>query len=87
MTHSVIEQDGLAEYLPTLVLPQRNDVRVLEGVPEDEDIEVAAKGWAERIADANEDFILAFKADANHFKVIARVSGVCSETLCHVKVA
>lgn len=87
MTHGIIEEDGFEDYLPTLLLPERKNVLVLEGVPGDEDIESAAKGWAIRSANENEDFLLAFKVDANHFKVFARMGGVSSETLCDVNVA
>ncbi|KQP20497.1 hypothetical protein [Pseudorhodoferax sp. Leaf267] len=89
MTHRVIEEEGFEDYLPTLLRPQRKDVRVLDGIPEGDDIESQAKDWAECSVDEDEDedFILAFKADASHFKVVARVNGINSETVCDVNIA
>jgi hypothetical protein len=87
MTHRVIERDGFEAYQPTLLLPQRKDIRILEGVPADVDIEAAATSWATRATDAEEDFFLAFKTDPNHFKVIARVRGERHEALCPVQAA
>ena len=85
MTHRVIKRDGFEGYQPTLLLPQRKDIRILEGVPEDVDIEAAATNWASRATDAEEDFFLAFKMDANHFKVVARIRGQRHEALCPVQ--
>jgi hypothetical protein len=87
MTHRVIEEEGFGDYLPTLLLPQRQDVRVLDGIPEGNDIESQAKGWAERSVNEDQDFILAFKVDASHFKVVARIDGINSEKLCDVDLA
>ena len=42
MTRSIIERDGLEGYLPTLLLPQRQDVHVLDDIPEDEEHEPIA---------------------------------------------
>jgi hypothetical protein len=33
MTRRIIAKDGFEEYLPTLMLPQRRHVTVLEGLP------------------------------------------------------
>lgn len=33
-TISVIRDDGIAEYLPTLVFPEAQEFRVIEGIPE-----------------------------------------------------
>lgn len=82
MTRRVIERDGFEKYQPTLLLPKRKDIRILEGVPPDVDIEAAVTGWATRTVDAEEDFFMAFKTDADHFKVIARVGGELHEALC-----
>lgn len=87
MTHRVIEEEGFEDYLPTLLLPQRQDVRVLDGIQEGDDIESQVMGWVERSVNEDEDFILAFKADASHFKVIARMDGISSESLCDVDIA
>ena len=35
MTRRVIARDGFDDYLPTLVLPERRHIAVLEGMPPD----------------------------------------------------
>jgi hypothetical protein len=75
MTRRIIAKDGFDDYMPTLVLPDRQHVAVLEGVPPDVDVEVAAKEWAGRKTEPDEDYFLAFKLDPAHFKVIARSNG------------
>lgn len=73
MTRRVIARDGFERYVPTLVLPKRRHIAVLEGMPPDVDVEAAAKKWARGKVNADEDYLLAFKLDAAHFKVIARL--------------
>lgn len=85
MTHRIIERNGFDKYQPTLLLPKRKDIRILEGVPDDVDIEVAVTDWASRAVDPEEDYFMAFKTDAHHFKVIARVKGERHEALCPYK--
>jgi hypothetical protein len=82
MTRRIIAKDGFQDYLPTLLLPSRKDVRVLEGVPDDEDLEKVVEGWAARIAGPEEDYLAAFKFDDAHFKVLARLNGKNSSVLC-----
>lgn len=45
MTQRIIEKDGFDGYLPTLVLPARNHISVLEGIPSNVDVEAAARQW------------------------------------------
>jgi hypothetical protein len=75
ITKTIIESDGFADFLPTLLLPQQNVVRVLDDGPEDSDDENVAFEWASSIARDDEDYLLAFKLDKDHFKVIARLDG------------
>ena len=83
MTRRIIAKDGFDDYLPTLLLPSRKDIRVLEGVPVDEDVEKVVVDWAARIVGPEEDFLAAFKFDDTHFKVIARLNGRNSSVLCN----
>jgi hypothetical protein len=87
VTQRFIQRNGFDDYEPTLVLPQRKDIRLLQGVPPDVDMEAAATDWATRATDAEEDFFLAFKTDESHFKVIARIKGEVYEELCQVALA
>jgi hypothetical protein len=79
MTRRVIARDGFEGYLPTLVLPERRHVTVLEGMPSDVDTEAASKRWATSLLEGDEDYFLAFKINAAQFKVIARIRGVQQE--------
>jgi len=80
MTQKVIANDGFEGYLPTLVLPARDAVLVLQGIPTSVDIEVAARSWAaKKVAESSEDYFLAFKVSTEKFKVVARISGVVQE--------
>ena len=72
MTRRIIDKERFEEYLPTLLLPARHHIAVLEGVPGE--VDRAATAWAAGTVDGGEDFFLAFKIDATHFKVIARSS-------------
>jgi hypothetical protein len=79
MTRRIIAKDGFEEYLPTLVLPERRHVTVLEGMPSDVDPETASREWATSEAGENEDYFLAVKIDPVRFKVVARLGGVEQE--------
>lgn len=81
MTRRIIVQDGLDEYLPTLLMPARRDVRVLEGIPQAVDVEAVSVEWAERTASPTEDFLLAFRSGQAGFKVVARINGERHESL------
>ena len=75
MTRRIIAKDGFDGYLPTLILPDRQHIAVLEGVPLDADVEMAAKKWAAGMSEREEDYFLAFKFDGARLKVIARTKG------------
>lgn len=79
MTRRIIAKDGFDDYLPTLVIPDRREVTVLEGMPPDVDAEAASRRWATSSVDRNEDYFLAFKIDPAQFKVVARLKGVEEE--------
>jgi hypothetical protein len=79
MTRRIIAEDGFEEYSPTLVLPERRHVTVLEGMPSDVDPEAVSRKWATSKAGENEDYFLAFKIDPVQFKVVARLGGVEQE--------
>jgi len=70
ITKRIIARDGFDDYLPTALYPDRNVVVVLEGSPEYGDLESIAVKWAAEGAIGNEVFLVAFKVDPRHFKVI-----------------
>jgi len=75
ITKRVIAKDGFADYLPTALYPGRRHIVVLEGAPEDSNLEHIALKWASKSAIDNEEFLVAFKVEPTKFKVIRRFSG------------
>ena len=84
MTQRIIAKDGFDDYLPTLVLPARRHIMVLESVPDTVNSEVAARKWAEDKAGSG-DFQLAFRIDARHFKAVERIAGKIEQRVVAVK--
>jgi len=72
-TQHIISNEGFDEYLPTACYPVRREIKVLTGLPSDIDIELAVLEWASKSAAKEEEYLVAFKIDANHFKVIRRI--------------
>ncbi len=87
ITRRIIERDGFDGYLPTLCLPSRRHIAVLEGVPDEQQKEIRriALAWAADKAKADEEFLLAFKEDADHFRVIRRFRGQDEEQVFRVE--
>lgn len=79
ITRRIIAGDGFDGYLPTALYPDRAEVFVLEGVPEDVDIELAAKRWAFDRANEGEEVLVAFKVSADRFKVVRQFDGGLEE--------
>jgi hypothetical protein len=75
ITRNVIAQDGFDDYLPTALYPERKHIVVLEGAPEDVDLEPIATRWAAKGAIAGEEYLVAFKVSPNQFKIVRRFSG------------
>lgn len=74
ITQRVIARDGFDRYLPTLCLPERQHLAVLEGVPEEKQSEIRtiAISWANKKANATEEYFLAYKQDSERFRIIHR---------------
>lgn len=85
-TQQVIAEDGLDAYLPTLVVETRWDIEiaVLQDAPQDAEIEVVAQDWAAQVA-KNHDYVLAFRVDDAHFKVISRRKSSRSDSRATLK--
>ncbi|MFD0739653.1 hypothetical protein ACFQZQ_10220 [Lysobacter koreensis] len=76
ITDQVIREDGLDCYLPTLLVPARDHVMVLEGVPAGIDQEGFAQEWAAEHVAPGESFLLAFRVDEEHYKVVSSMDGL-----------
>lgn len=70
MTQRIVARDGFDGYLPTACYPVRREVAVLEGMPNGVNVEAEAVAWAARRAEVGEEFLVAFKYDDAHFKVV-----------------
>jgi len=84
ITRRVIARDGFDDYLPTALYPARKHIVVLEGCPDDVELEPVAVSWATKNAVANEEFLVAFKVGNESFKVIRMSSGEREEAIFHV---
>jgi hypothetical protein len=83
ITRRVIERDGFDGYLPTLCLPDQKQISVLEGIPPEklEHVREIAIEWAAKKAQPKEEFFLAYKEDAERFRVVHRFTGGTEERL------
>jgi hypothetical protein len=73
MTREVIADDGFDEYLPTVCYPVRRLLKTLVGLPQNIEPDEPVLKWAAEGAQGGEEFLVAFKVDDNHFKIIRRV--------------
>ena len=87
ITKRIIAKDGFEGYLPTLCFPARQHIMVLEGIPADKqsDVRRIAFEWALDKAQGNEEFLLAFKEDADHFRSVRRCTGRYADELVQVE--
>jgi hypothetical protein len=76
ITRRIIARDGLSAYMPTAIYPGRNEVAVLEGVPDVDDLEAIAVPWAAGKATEGEECLVAFKTGPNRFKVVRSHAGI-----------
>jgi len=74
ITRRVIARDGFDGYLPTLCLPERKNIKVLEGIPESnfDEMRAIALEWADEAANHDEEYFLAYKEDSERFRVLHR---------------
>jgi hypothetical protein len=73
-TQRVIVVDGFASYQATAVFPDRQEIRVLTGAPPDL-TEAKIVEWAAKQAVGSEEFLVAFKVDSKHFKIVRSAGG------------
>jgi len=72
-TQHIIAQEGFDHFLPMVCYSARQQIKVLTGMPPDFDVETWVLDWAEKLAEKNEEFLVAFRIDATRFKVIRRI--------------
>lgn len=81
ITQRIIQKDGFDGFLPTLCLPERQHITVLEGVPEEKQPEIRSisLAWAKDKATGQEEFLLAFREGGVSFRVIRSFRGELDE--------
>lgn len=77
-TQQVIAANGFAGHKPAAIFPARMEIRVLEGGPPDL-TEAKIVEWAAKQAVGTEEFLVAFKVDDKHFKVVRFAEGKQTE--------
>lgn len=85
MTQRIIGEDGFANYLPTLLLPAKREVRVLDDVGASDEQTLRITDWLAEQVEPDEDFLVAFKVDESYFMVVGRLGGQPCERLCAVE--
>lgn len=84
ITRDIIAEDGLEDFLPTLMFPDRNAVHVLENASDAINHETEALAWAGQAVPSDESYLLAYRVDEQHFKVVGRIGCKQEERLCPV---
>ncbi len=76
MTYTVLEDTPLEDYIPTLIIPERAVLQALSGIPEEEEdrLREISLDWAEKTAQPNEEFLVAFRDGPGYFRIIRRMS-------------
>jgi hypothetical protein len=81
LTQNVIRDDGFDDFVPVACLPGRREIRGLDGLSGDADVEAASVGWATALADETEEFLVALKFTATQFKVVPRRNGAMESAI------
>lgn len=74
-TRRVVARDGFEDFLPTACYPSRRHVKTLVGLPPDVEVEAAVLDWAAAAASDDEEFLVAFAVNQEHFRVIRSSAG------------
>ncbi|QTD45881.1 hypothetical protein [Ottowia testudinis] len=82
MTQRIIAEDGFDNYLPTLLLPAKREIRVLDDVGDGAGPTLGITDWLSEQVQPDEDFLVAFRADNAHFMVVGRIDGQECQQLC-----
>lgn len=70
MTRAMIAEQGFEGYQPTVIFPDRRDIRSLAGVPGSEDHEQIALRWASGLAEPGEEYFVVYGHSDTEFKVV-----------------
>ena len=73
VTRAVIAKSGFDDYVPTACYPARREFICLVDLPPGIDLAIVLPARAAKLAENNEEYLVAFKVDDHHFKVIRRI--------------
>jgi len=85
LTQNIIRDNGFDDFVPVACLPGRREIRGLDGLPENADVEAESIGWATALADETEEFLIAFKFTESQFKVFRRLNGAMESAVFAVE--
>jgi hypothetical protein len=63
MTVNVIREDGIAEYLPTLLFPETQEIRAIRGIPDDVDHREAIQNVVRRSGHERREFFFGIRSE------------------------
>lgn len=72
VTRRVIAHEGFVGFQPTACFPARDHLALLSHMPASADVETASVEWALEESRHGEEFLVAFKIDDGHFKIVRR---------------
>ncbi len=82
ITYRVLDKTPLSEFLPTLCLPARRQILSLTGVPNGEaDLRAIVIDWAKSKTEVHDEFLVAFRDDEHHFRIVRHIDGKFSDAL------
>lgn len=85
LTQNVIRDNGFDDFIPVACLPERREVRGLDGVDPGSNIEAKAIAWAASLVEKSEEFLVSFKISETQFKVVRRLNGQFESTIFEVQ--
>lgn len=85
LTQKIIRDNGFDDFIPVACFPVRRELRGLDGLKPELDVEKESIAWATSLAEQPEEFLLAFKVTATQFKVIRRLDGVLESAIYAVQ--
>ena len=68
-TINVIQEEGLSEYLPTLVFVETAEIRVIEGIPDDIDHRTAIQNVVRRAGHNSKEFFFGVLSSPNEITI------------------
>ena len=85
LTQNVIRDNGFDDFIPVACLPERREIRGLDGLDPASDTEAEAVAWATSLVEKSEEFLVSFKISDSLFKVTRRLGGEFESAIFEVQ--